>query len=116
MGDLRIQIECERGIYNAHSHEFGPYQVHRGPGKLNVAGEHSGVCYPRFSPGSGFFPSAGRRRYIRLVALHTGYAFPREIVPYRRRSGRNCCSRQRGTKAVTGRRMPLASKKPGVFS
>jgi len=26
MGDLRIQIECERGIYNA-THEFGPYQV-----------------------------------------------------------------------------------------
>src|ERR1700737_4405863 len=81
MGDLRIQIECERGIYNPHSHELGPYQVHRGPGKLDVAGEHSGVCYPRVFSGFRFLSRKQEGgRYIRAVALHPGYAFPREIV------------------------------------
>src|SRR5260370_40639007 len=81
MSALRIQIECERRIYNAYAHKLGPYQVYSSPGKLDVAGQHSSVGYPRVFSGFGFFSREQEGgRYIRPVALHPGYAFPREIV------------------------------------
>src|SRR5689334_20049890 len=81
MGDLRIQIECERGVYNPHSHELGPYQVHGGPGKLDVAGEHSSVRNARVFSRFGFFSRQQESgRYIRLITLHPGYALSLQIV------------------------------------